>query len=176
MTNNNWNPLTVLTKSMAFIAGLTVVALSLLVTVTVVLRYGMGIGTGWSTEVSTYMLFVIALSAAPQIQVANKHITLDLIVPRLGQSTQQRLRRLSSAVGAFICVTIVAYSVNYTATLYERGDAVARVLSVPKWVFMAYIGFSFAVMSLVFMVQLVRGVSATDDDEDFDEYAQLGGS
>lgn len=175
MFDNNWNPLTVLTRSMAFIAGLTVVLLSLLVTVTVVMRYVFGVGTGWSTEVTTYMLFFIALSAAPQIQIANKHIALDLIVPRLGQSNQQRLRRLSSAVCALISIGIVAYSANYTATLFERGDTVARVLSFPKWIFMAYIAFSFTVMSLVFMVQLFRGVS-TDRSDDLDEYAGLGGS
>lgn len=175
MREKNWKYLTTLTTAMAVVAGVTLVLLSLLVTVTVVLRYGFGIGTGWSTEISTYMLFVIALSAAPQIQIANKHIALDLIVPRLRQSTQIRLRRVTSAIGALISVAIVAYGTNYTATLFERGDAVARVLSVPKWIFMAYIAFSFAVLSLVFVVQAFGGFSKGHDHE-FDDYAELGGS
>lgn len=154
------------TQVMGYIAGVTVALLSLLITVTVVLRYFFGVGTGWSTEVSTYMLFVIALCAAPRVQLLHKHIRVDLLVPRLSRAVRSPLRRVTDVIGLLLCVAIAGYGGSYTLTLYERGDAVARVLSVPKWPFMALITFSFGLLAVVFLAQLrSRGEGEEPADE-----------
>jgi C4-dicarboxylate transporter DctQ subunit len=158
-----WKLLDGINRALIVAAELVVVALTVLVSATVVLRYGFGRGTGWSTEVSSYMLFAITLLAAPAILRADAHIKLDLLSHVVSTRTRERLWRITSVIGLVLCATIFAYSINYTATLFERGDQVTRVLSFPKWIFMAPIAVSFLLLALVFIRQFREGEPSDSD-------------
>ena len=91
-----------LVNFLGLIAGILLVALTVLVCCDVMARYFRLFSMPWSLDFAQYGLFVITFFGAPWVLSTNGHITIDLVVERLSPDKAKVLRRISHMIGALM--------------------------------------------------------------------------
>jgi TRAP-type C4-dicarboxylate transport system permease small subunit len=131
--------------TMAFVAGILLVATVLIVCIEVCMRYFFHKPQVWTVEVCEYILFGIAFLGAPWLLKMGGHISVDVVTERLGSRSQGRLRLLSTGSGVLISAIICWFSLATAWDCFKSGVLVTKTLTLPKHYFLIliFIGYFF---------------------------------
>lgn len=141
-------------QAFAWIAGLLLGAVALLVTVDVVAR-NIGLGTiAWVVEVSEYSLPVATLLVAPWLLYRNEHVRLDVLLAVLPRRLGLLLERCADVVGIAICAVFIWYGVKLILDSARLGSMMVKTLTVPEWWQYALVPVCFFLMAVEFVRRL----------------------
>lgn len=136
----------------AFTACLLLAFILLSVCMEVIMRYFLNRPLQWVIELTEYALLYITFLGTAWLLKREGHITVDVILNRLGLKTRAFLAIFSSAIGIVICVSLVWYGFEVAWDHFQRGVYDPTVLEFPKAPIIAIIPTG----SLVLLVQFFR--------------------
>lgn len=136
----------------AFTAGLLLSFILLSVCLEVVMRYFLNRPLQWVIELTEYALLYITFLGTAWLLKREGHITVDVILNRLGPKTRAFLGIFSSVIGIVICVLLVWFGFEVAWDHFQRGVYNPTVLEFPKAPIIAII----PIGSLVLLFQFGR--------------------
>lgn len=112
-----------------------VIAMALLVAITfanVVVRYTTDQSIAWTEEVSSFIMFVLAMAATSVAVARDKHIRIEYFIEQ-GSLVRRRRLALISAIAvavAFAALAVLGGSMAYDEFRYEE---TSPGIGIPKW-------------------------------------------
>jgi TRAP-type C4-dicarboxylate transport system permease small subunit len=131
---------------MAFMAGVLLCAAVIIECIEICMRYFVRQPLVWSVEICEYILFSVAFLGAPWLLKRGGHVSVDILVERLGGKGRALMGLLSSAMGVFISAVICWFSAVTAWDCYETGVVVTKTLTVPKAYFLALIALGYLLL------------------------------
>jgi len=153
---NAFEPLRRLCAALAAVAGVLLGLLALLVCVDIASRQTDWLSMPWSLEVAEYLLYLITFLAAPWVLVSGGHITVDLVVARLGPSARRRAGRSANAVGAIASVVLFWFACRVWWRAFSDGTRVYETFVFPEWWLFSAAPPVFALLAAIFVHRIVR--------------------
>ena len=144
---------------MAWIAGLLIAAMMVIITADVVLR---NLGYQSSAHFFTfteYFLLLIPLFGAPWLVREKGHIYIELLVVALPPALQRALVVAVVIACAAVAAVLAWYGGAITLQDYAGNEKDVRSFDMPRWMLMASMPLSFGMMAVEFARLLVRGES-----------------
>ena len=135
----------------AALSGALLVAVMLLTSVKVFFRYGLREGLLGVDQISGTLLVYIAFLGAAWVLRREEHVTIDLLVTRLGAATRRRLTCFNSAIGALICLVVAYYGTVEAVTSWQRGILIPAEIEIPRVINLGVIPLGCFLLSLQFM-------------------------
>lgn len=147
----NKNPFDMLLDWMAFIAGILLFAVTLIVSYAVTLRYLHIKPPIWVLQYTEYALLWITFLGAGWLQRLNGHIRIDTIITNLPKNIQSKLEIINSILGCIVVFIVFYFSLLHTNDLFSRGILEVKATNVPKYLIFCIIPFGSLVLLLQFM-------------------------
>ena len=140
-----------LVNFLGLIAGILLVALTVLVCCDVMARYFRLFSMPWSLDFAQYGLFVITFFGAPWVLSTNGHITIDLVVERLSPDKAKVLRRISHMIGALMSGALFIFTCVVLWRAYRDGTKVPDTFMFPEWWIYAFAPTTFLILMIIFV-------------------------
>ena len=137
-------------NSLAFLSGVLLISLMILVCAAVILRYFLHRPLGWSVEISQYMLVLMGYLVVAWVLRREKHVKVDVLVDLLSESRRALIHFVTSTLNTAVCLIIAAAAANSTWGLYKAGYFEPTILMIPKFIFIAIIAFGFMMLFIQF--------------------------
>ena len=150
------DPLGRLCRALAAVAGILLGFLALLVCVDIAGRQTGWVSMPWSLEVAEYLLYLITFLAAPWVLVSGGHITVDLVVARLGPSARRRADRSANAIGAIASFVLFWFACRVWWRAFSDGTRVYETFVFPEWWLFSAAPPVFALLAAIFVRRVVR--------------------
>ena len=142
----------------AALSGALLVAVMLLTSVKVFFRYGLREGLLGVDQISGTLLVYIAFLGAAWVLRREEHVTIDLLVTRLGTATRRRLTCVNSVIGALICLVIAYYGTVEAVTSWQRGILIPAEIEIPRVINLGVIPLGCFLLSFQFMRRARRAL------------------
>jgi len=126
-----------------------------LITYSVVLRYFLGRPQIFVDELATFLLVVVICWGLAHTFRSDGHITVDLLVRRLGPGPRAGLRVATLLLGSAF-VAVVTWETLRTALQAYRYGRVSTVMLYPLWIPQLAIPLGFALLLAAMLVTLAR--------------------
>ena len=139
--------------AMAFLAGIMLVALVLIVCIEIGARYFFHRPQVWTVEVCEYLLFSIAFLGAPWLLKVGGHVNVDIFTTQFSQRKQQYLALFSTAVGAVVSLIICLTAVKVAYHSFLDGVLLTKTMSIPQYPFILLIALGYLMLLLEFIRQ-----------------------
>lgn len=108
-----------------------VVAILISVNLEIFMRAFFNIPLAWGVEGSQIGLLFITFLSAAWLLKRNKHISVDLVLFRIGPKSRAILNGITSILGAIIVSPLVWYGITVTIDHYRRGIFRTSSLNIP---------------------------------------------
>jgi TRAP-type C4-dicarboxylate transport system permease small subunit len=142
---------------MAILAGALMVAVMVTIVVDVALR---NLGTQSSAHLFTfteYALLLIPCLGAPWLVRERGHVFVEIGLTALSREKRVIALRLLGILCVAVCMVIAWYGLQVTIRSYVLDDKDVRSFDMPRWMLVAFIPLSFAMMAGEFLRFLRRG-------------------
>jgi TRAP-type C4-dicarboxylate transport system permease small subunit len=148
--------LDVVIDAFALVAVLILVALVACIGLEVVMRYFFGQPTRWVNEFSEYALLWLAFLAGPWVLRDDAHVKVEMLTDALPPQWQHGLHVATSLIGAAVCALFFWVSIEYVLEIRNTGELLFKSLVIEKWVVMAIMPPSLALLALQFIQRAWR--------------------
>jgi TRAP-type C4-dicarboxylate transport system permease small subunit len=131
-------------------------SMALLVAVQVFCRYILNSSLFWSEELSRYMLVWLSFFGATVAYYRNLHPGVDALTGRLSAGGQRCMRLLVHAVSMALALVMIISGSQFAWFVRMQ---ISPALSVPKWIILAVIPLSGAILllhALLFLLQTLH--------------------
>ena len=118
---------------LACFAGLILAGMSLWTTYEVVARYVFLRPTIWAADLTEYGLLWSTFLAAPWVLRRGGHVRVEILVDALAPRWQGRVGLTVSIVAALACAILAWRSGITTWSYYEKGQMLARIWQIPRF-------------------------------------------
>ena len=140
--------------AMFFLASILIIAIMVIISLEVFLRYVMGSPTIWALDVTRYILVYLTFLGASSLLRTDDHIIIDIVTERLSPGVRRILNIVTSILGAIACLTIFLFSVVTTWEHFRSGVLVVDPIEIPKYIPMAIIPIGTLFLFLVFIEKM----------------------
>lgn len=149
-----------LVDALAFVAGVMLCALALLVCLDVTSRTLRLFAMPWALDFSEYLLYAITFLAAPWVLREQGHIAVEILVERLPAGLRGALQRATDAFGALVCATLLAFSCRVLWRSYSQNNMVHETFVFPEWYLFAIAPPVFLLLALIFARRAAKPADA----------------
>jgi len=139
-------------NAMIFLAGLILVFIMLSVCMDVIMRYFINRPQIWVTEVIECLLLYITFLGSAWLLREEGHISVDVLVNRVGPKTGALLGIISSVIGLFVSFILAWYGFRLTWDFFQRNIYTPTAMEIPVSAIIVII----PVGSLVLFLQFAR--------------------
>jgi C4-dicarboxylate transporter DctQ subunit len=139
---------------MAALASILLLAITLIVTYSAILRYLHLTPPIWVLQYTEYGLLWITFLGAAWLQRLDGHIRIDSVITHLPRRIRARLETFNLVLGCLVTLTVFCFALIHCFELFHRGIMEVKATNVPKYVVFCIIPFG----SLVLFLQFVRDV------------------
>jgi C4-dicarboxylate transporter DctQ subunit len=139
-------------------SGLGVLAMGLILTYEVLVRYLFSAPTIWVQETSIYLYMWTMLAAGSYTLQKRKHVHVDLLVDRLPARPRSVLEALTSAVGTVFCAIVSVQAYQMIEATVRFGKVSATPLRVPLWIPQSALLMGFVLLTFQFAFQFLDRV------------------
>ncbi len=139
----------------AFIAGLGVLAITVMVTFDVLMRYFLDLPQLFVDEMASFLLVGIIFWGTARTFQRGGHIQIDLLTNRLSPKVRRIFRILTLALGIIFLLIVTWETVTSAIIAYEQ-ERVSAVMIYPLWIPMLLIPTGLVIMMLVMGVSLIH--------------------
>jgi TRAP-type C4-dicarboxylate transport system permease small subunit len=149
------------------IAASTVLAMCLLVTGAVFVRYVFGIPVLWVPEIVGYLMVVLVFFALGETMLAERHIKIDLFVSRLPRRLRDVLELLTMTLSTGVAGFFTWHGVTTMLRSYEFGRRDSfGALNAPLYIPQAAVPVGLSVLTLVLAFLVYRQLRVVLDHHD----------
>jgi len=141
---------------LAFVAGLLICALAILILVVVLSRHFGLFSITFTIDVIEYVIYLVTMLAAPWVLREGGHISIDLLVQALPMSKARRMLRAANLMGAVICAILLYYSAKVVIASYVDGTLVHRSIVFEEWIILTPLPVTFLLLLLIFVRWVLR--------------------
>lgn len=142
--------------SMAFVAGLLLVAAVLIVSFEICMRYFVHQPQVWTVEVCEFILFILAFLGAPWLLKKGGHTSVDILVERMGPRLQRYSHLFASAIGMAVSLVIFWFSLVTSWDCYENNVVLTKTITVSKYYFLLFISLGYICLFFEFLRQFIH--------------------
>lgn len=142
------------------LAALLLVAVMLLTTIKVVFRHVLNVGLFGADQISGTLLLYIALFGAAWVLRRNEHVTIDLLLGRVGARTRWVLALTSASVGAAVCLVVTVFGVMEVVASIRGGVNIPAEIEMPRAVNLIVIPVGFLFLTIQFVRQALDAAKA----------------
>jgi C4-dicarboxylate transporter DctQ subunit len=145
----------IMNKAEEFFIGYALLALAVVATVHVFLRYTFGIAYDWVDEGSRYMIILITFVGAGVCVKYGAHFSMDALI----QYSPNRVRHLLKLMANLVSTTIMAVTFYYSwiqIGKLHRFEATTPSFQIPMYIPYLPIGVFTIVIALRFFIQAVK--------------------
>lgn len=140
----------------ARIAAIFVLAMGLLITVDVILRYVFNAPTQFADEVSAYLLVTITFLPLAYTLQTEKHIRVDVFTTRLSQKARNLLELVTSIMGLAFLAVVMRPACNMTLESYRYGSASVGGLHTPLYLPQLFIPIGLCLLILQLVLHIIN--------------------
>lgn len=143
--------------SMAWLAGLLMVAMMVTIVIDVILR---NLGFQSSSiffTFSEYSLLLIPCLGAPWLVREKGHVFVEILLMYLRPRARMRATQAIGVASIVICVVLAWYGFEVTLRDFTENRQDTRVFDTPRWMLVIWIPLSFMMMAIEFARFLARG-------------------
>jgi TRAP-type C4-dicarboxylate transport system permease small subunit len=144
----------------ALLAGFATLAIVLLISYDVTMRYFFNEPQVFVDEVASFLEVLVIFGGAAYTFRTGGHVRVDLVTGRLRPAARAWLRLLTLALGV-VFLSIVLWVTAQSALTAFRYGRVSAVMLYPLWLPMAVIPAGLALMALAMLARLVRQARVT---------------
>jgi len=138
--------------AMAYLAGVVLILITLIVAFSVTIRYLQIRPPIWVLQFTEYGLLWITFLGAAWVLRLDGHIRIDTVISQLPKSVQNGLDVLNSILGCAVTLTIIYFGCLHTADLFQREILEVKAVNVSKYLVFFIIPFG----SLLLFLQFLR--------------------
>jgi C4-dicarboxylate transporter DctQ subunit len=120
-------------ESLTYIAGIIVLAITLTVSGSAVVRYLGFRPPDWTFQFTEYALLWFTFLAAAWLLREGGHINIDTAITRLHTKTRRKVETIDDILGFIVSVTIFWFGTLHTIDLFQRGIMEVKGTTVPKF-------------------------------------------
>lgn len=144
-----------LLRGCGFLAGATLVALAVLITLDVLLRNLGLFSSGALLEITEYALFVTTFMAAPWVLRLGSHVRVDLVLSQV-PAPAARMMEIAADLAGLTCSALLGWhGFSVTLVSFQRGDLIVKQLVIPEWTLMMFIPASCILLVVEFLRRIV---------------------
>lgn len=147
-----------LLKAFGFLAGSTFAALSVAISIDVLLRNLNVFSSAALLEITEYALFATTFLAAPWVLAQGAHVRVDLVISSVPKAFARLLEIIADIAGLVIVGLLGWHGLRVTYDSFTRGDVILKHLAVTEWWLLAIIPVSCAMLSVEFLRRLSRAL------------------
>jgi len=140
-------------------SGLGILAMGLILTYEVLVRYLLNAPTIWVQETSIYLYMWTMLAAGSYTLQKRKHVHVDLVVERLPARPRSLLEAMTSAVGTIFCAIVSVQAYQMIAATVRFGKVSATPLRVPLWIPQSALLMGFVLLTFQFAFHFLDRVA-----------------
>ncbi len=126
-------------SSLAFLAGILVIFLMLVIFVDVTLRYVTGYSISWAFEASEYTLLYVTFLGTAWLLKRDAHVKLDILLNWLEPRPKAYLNLIASIMLIIVCILLLWFGADSTIDNFQRHVTSVKYYAPPKWVFLVII-------------------------------------
>lgn len=142
------------TAGLAWIGGIALMALVVLIVAGVVMRYVFGQPILGSNEIIQLSAVALVMSALPYCTGLNGHVKVDVFDPFLGRFGRLAGDVLSRLLSGYVLIILCNRAVWKAADAFEFEDA-TNMLGLPIWPFYAILALGTGFCVLIFALQIL---------------------
>jgi TRAP-type C4-dicarboxylate transport system permease small subunit len=146
----------VIMESMAYLAGIIILAITLFVSGSAIVRYLGFRPPIWTLQYTEYGLLWITFLGAAWLLREGGHIRIDTVISRLYPKTLRKVEIIDDILGFIVSVVIFWFGTIHTIDLFQRGIMEVKGTIVPKFPLFLIIPLGGLTLSLQFGRQFFR--------------------
>lgn len=168
-----------LAKGSGAIAALAVLAMCLLITGAVVVRYFFGFPVVWVPEIVGYLMVLLIFLALGDTMLAGSHIRIDLFVSRIPKRLRDMLELFTLSLSTGVTGFFTWHGLKTMLRSYEYGRSDAfGALNTPLYIPQAALPIGLSILTLVLALLVCRRLYTVlyhAEESDVDPGSQLKG-
>lgn len=138
-----------LTLITGLIAGFSLLAMTLMVTMDVTLRYVFNAPTKWANEFSAYLAVLVIFLGISYVLRENAHIRVDVVVRKLPRRAQDWIRVITSVILLGYIIILFHLTWDVLVMNFAINKSSFTAMDVPIWPIQAFIPLGLAIMGLL---------------------------
>ncbi len=144
-------------KAAALLGGVVTLAITLLISFDVLMRYFLDAPQLFVDELASYLQILIIFGGLAYTFVSGGHVRVDLLTASLSPVRRARLRVLTLSLGCVLILIVTWVTLKTTLTAFDYGR-LSAVMLYPLWLPMAFIPLGLALCAIAMLVALARQV------------------
>ena len=152
-------------------------ALTIVITIDVILRYAFNSPFDWSIEFNEAVLLLVLFAGLPHATKINSHIRMELFY-RHFRGVLRRVANILWAGIGLLFSALLTYRVAAEIPFYIKIDKATEFLGIPFWAMHAFVSVCGLLMAFYFIVAMFRPSRAADiaESDDWLSQSEPGGS
>ena len=142
--------------ALAAFAGWVYVALGLMLTYEVVMRYVFTAPTIWAEELSRLFFIYATLLAAPALLHHNQHIRVTALTALMGEGGRRAARLIALGFVALVSLFLAWHALDAPLNSFERGRTSGSMLDIPAWWPQAAVPLALLLVGVQAVVEIAR--------------------
>lgn len=154
----------VISNILFILSGLMCFTVGLLIFFSIVMRYFFASPIFGATEISMYMIYIMAFLSAPWIFIIDKHISIDILKEFISDKKNKIILIINHVIIFVVSTIIFARSVVLTYDHYVRGEIILDVFEPQRYPFTAFVPVCFFLFMIIalkkiraYYIELKRG-------------------
>ena len=149
---------------MANAAIFVLVAVTAIVCLEVVMRYGFDQPQVWVVEIAEYALLYITFLGTAWTLRNNGHVRVDILVGMMGPGWRARIGVVTSLLGLGVSLVLVVFGAQATWTAFVRGAYKPTLVEFPTWLVLVVIPVGSLFLAIRFLRQAVAHARGRGED------------
>ncbi len=141
-----------------FVAALCLLAVTLIITYEVFMRYLFSAPTTWVGEISIYLCMALGLLGAAYALKSNSHFAITLVVQRLTAGKRRGLKIVTNLMGIAYSLVFIVKGAEMAKFSYDINDASTGVLQFPLWIPWTLVPIGGLLLTLQFINKLAEEI------------------
>jgi C4-dicarboxylate transporter, DctQ subunit len=142
-----------------WLSGIGVVAMAVVVTLDVCLRYFFFKPLLFADDIGVYCMVYIAFVGAALTLKMRRHIMVDLVYERLPRRVQLWLDVIMTLLGTLVICIITWQCAGWVLYTYKSGFTSPGVLQTPMWIPMSAVPLGLFFWSMQYIVESIKAVN-----------------
>lgn len=144
------------------ITGLGVLAITLMVSYDVLMRYFLDQPQLFVDELTSFLLVAVIFLGTGPVFYKGGHIQVDLVTSRLKPKSQRRLRVITLFIGIALLAIVIYETMVSTVVAFQIGR-LSAVMAYPLWIAMFFVPLGLILMAFFMVVGLVKKMRGKEE-------------
>ncbi|WP_368642220.1 TRAP transporter small permease [Castellaniella ginsengisoli] len=145
-----------LSRACGVLAALLLTFAMLVVCQMILMRYVFRAPTIWQTEAVVFGATAAIFLGAPYVLMTKGHVGVDFIQMLVGARARRWMDRVGAWLGLTFCLLMTAATGLHLFEALEGGWTTPSVAAVPLWMPLAPVVFGFVLLSLQYVVEIMK--------------------